>query len=108
MAYAKGNTEATSDVTYGLSQLELHWRAEDGEIEQLSLELWDSWPVDDALDALKEDHPDHKGMFGDTSRWIGEVDARLTEVFIRMTEQIDHLNRPACRLEAATGSVGSC
>lgn len=55
MASRKGNTQATSDITHGLAQMENHWRAEDGQIEECSSELWDSWPVQEAL---KEFHND--------------------------------------------------
>jgi hypothetical protein len=44
----------TSDVIRGLARMEDHLETGDGEIEQLSLELWDCWPIEEALEQLYE------------------------------------------------------
>ena len=56
MANSNDNTQFISnEVLTGLAQLENHLRAEDGEIESLSSELWDSWPVRQALTEFSND-----------------------------------------------------
>lgn len=56
MANSNNNTQFISnEVLAGLAQLENHLRAEDGEIESLSSELWDSWPVRQALTEFSND-----------------------------------------------------
>jgi hypothetical protein len=63
MAQKKFTTHFTSNqspsTTYGLAQMKNHWKAEDGQIEECSTALWDSWPVQEAL---KESPKDPKAV----------------------------------------------
>jgi hypothetical protein len=54
MANKKRNTQhvsktVTSDITRGLARMKDDRKAQDGEIEECSAALWDSWPVQEAL-----------------------------------------------------------
>ena len=47
-----------SRTGYGLARMRNHWKKMDGEIESISGELWDSWPVREARKGVAKD-PDH-------------------------------------------------
>jgi hypothetical protein len=59
MANRNRNTQLdpnqSPDTVYGLAQMKKHWRAEDGQIEECSAALWDSWPVREALKEFPTD-----------------------------------------------------
>jgi hypothetical protein len=56
MANSKNSTQFISnEIVAGLAQMESHLKAEDGEIESCSAELWDSWPVRQALREFPND-----------------------------------------------------
>ena len=59
MANEKGSIQTTPDVDHGLAHLG-HYLDDDG--IGYSEALWDSWPVVNTLEALKEPHPDTQSL----------------------------------------------